>query len=97
MSWVMASLSISLEPLVLFNHLAKTWTVREELHEFERLEVWELVPLPDKAFIITLKWIYKVKLDELGGILKNKAQLGRSWLSSEEGIDFESHSLRLQD
>ncbi|GJW10596.1 hypothetical protein Tco_1576423, partial [Tanacetum coccineum] len=30
------------------------------------LEVWELVPPPDKAFVISLKWIYKVKLDELG-------------------------------
>ncbi|GJV34159.1 hypothetical protein Tco_1394559 [Tanacetum coccineum] len=40
--------------------------MQEELHEFERLEVWELVPPPDKAFVISLKWIYKVKLDELG-------------------------------
>ncbi|GJR53212.1 retrovirus-related pol polyprotein from transposon TNT 1-94 [Tanacetum coccineum] len=39
------------------------------------LEVWELVPHPDKVMVITLKWIYKVKLDELGGILKNKARL----------------------
>ncbi|GKB99671.1 hypothetical protein Tco_0985808 [Tanacetum coccineum] len=46
--------------------------MQEELHEFECLEVWELVPPPDKAFVISLKWIYKVKLDELGGILKNK-------------------------
>ncbi|GJS29876.1 hypothetical protein Tco_0490496, partial [Tanacetum coccineum] len=38
----------------------------EELHEFERLEVWELVPRLDKVMVITLKWIYKVKLDELG-------------------------------
>nr|GEY56422.1 Gag-Pol polyprotein [Tanacetum cinerariifolium] len=49
--------------------------MHEELHEFERLEVWELVPRPDKVMVITLKWIYKVKLDELGGILKNKARL----------------------
>ncbi|GKE94494.1 retrovirus-related pol polyprotein from transposon TNT 1-94 [Tanacetum coccineum] len=49
--------------------------MQEKLHEFERLKVWELVPPPDKAFVITLKWIYKVKLDELGGILKNKARL----------------------
>ncbi|GJR36388.1 uncharacterized mitochondrial protein-like protein [Tanacetum coccineum] len=40
--------------------------MQEELYEFERLEVWELVPPPDKAFVISLKWIYKVKLDELG-------------------------------
>nr|GEY19529.1 hypothetical protein [Tanacetum cinerariifolium] len=37
----------------------------EELNEFERLEVWELVPRPDQVMVITLKWIYKVKLDEL--------------------------------
>nr|GFD28014.1 integrase, catalytic region, zinc finger, CCHC-type, peptidase aspartic, catalytic [Tanacetum cinerariifolium] len=39
------------------------------------LEVWELVPRPDKVMVITLKWIYKVKLYELGGILKNKARI----------------------
>nr|GEV37088.1 uncharacterized mitochondrial protein AtMg00810-like [Tanacetum cinerariifolium]GEX44721.1 uncharacterized mitochondrial protein AtMg00810-like [Tanacetum cinerariifolium] len=36
-----------------------------ELNEFERLEVWKLVPRQDKLMVITLKWIYKVKLDEL--------------------------------
>nr|GFA30559.1 retrovirus-related Pol polyprotein from transposon TNT 1-94 [Tanacetum cinerariifolium] len=61
----------------------------EELHEFERLEVWELVPRPDKVMVITLKWIYKVKLDELGGILKNKARLVARGYRQEEGIDFE--------
>nr|GEY93793.1 retrovirus-related Pol polyprotein from transposon TNT 1-94 [Tanacetum cinerariifolium] len=40
--------------------------MQEELNEFERLEVWELVPQPDKVMVITLKWIYKVKLNELG-------------------------------
>nr|GEX14324.1 hypothetical protein [Tanacetum cinerariifolium] len=41
--------------------------IQEELNEFERLGVWEFVPRPDKVMVITLKWIYKVKLDELGG------------------------------
>ncbi|GKF67753.1 retrovirus-related pol polyprotein from transposon TNT 1-94, partial [Tanacetum coccineum] len=36
-----------------------------ELNEFEHLEVWELVPRPDKVMVITLKLIYKVKLDIL--------------------------------
>ncbi|GKA00081.1 retrovirus-related pol polyprotein from transposon TNT 1-94 [Tanacetum coccineum] len=40
--------------------------MQEELNEFERLKVWELVPRPDKVMVITLKWVYKVKLDELG-------------------------------
>nr|GEX89738.1 retrovirus-related Pol polyprotein from transposon TNT 1-94 [Tanacetum cinerariifolium] len=63
--------------------------IQEELHEFERLKVWELVPRPDKVMVITLKWIYKVKLDELGGILKNKARLVARGYHQEEGIDFE--------
>nr|GEZ66690.1 hypothetical protein [Tanacetum cinerariifolium] len=61
----------------------------EELNEFERLEVWELVPRPDQVMVITLKWIYKVKHDELGGILKNKARLVARGYRQEEGIDFE--------
>ncbi|GJY17045.1 hypothetical protein Tco_0388536 [Tanacetum coccineum] len=34
--------------------------MQEELNEFERLEVWELVPRPDKVMVINLKWIYKI-------------------------------------
>nr|GFB38241.1 retrovirus-related Pol polyprotein from transposon TNT 1-94 [Tanacetum cinerariifolium] len=43
----------------------------------------------DKVMVITLKWIYKVKLDELGGILKNKARLVARGYRQEEEIDFE--------
>ncbi|GJX96299.1 retrovirus-related pol polyprotein from transposon TNT 1-94, partial [Tanacetum coccineum] len=63
--------------------------MQEELNEFERLEVWEIVPRPDKVMVITLKWIYKVKLDELRDILKNKARLLARGYHQEEGIDFE--------
>nr|GEX00873.1 hypothetical protein [Tanacetum cinerariifolium] len=63
--------------------------MQEELNEFERLEVWELVPHLDKVMVITLKWIYKVKLDKLGGILKNKARLVACAYCQVERIDFE--------
>nr|GFB55583.1 hypothetical protein [Tanacetum cinerariifolium] len=59
--------------------------MQEELNEFKRLEVWELVPRPDQVMVITLK----VKLDELGGILKNKARFVAHGYRQEEGIDFE--------
>ncbi|GJZ54357.1 retrovirus-related pol polyprotein from transposon TNT 1-94 [Tanacetum coccineum] len=83
-----------------YNYMSKLFSVttmlscwieamQEELNEFERLKVWELVPRPDKVVVITLKWIYKVKLDELGGILKNKARLVARGYRQEEGIDFE--------
>ncbi|GKB86707.1 retrovirus-related pol polyprotein from transposon TNT 1-94 [Tanacetum coccineum] len=63
--------------------------IQEEIYEFERLEVWELVPRPDKAMIISLKWIFKVKLDEYGGVLKNKARIVAKGYHQEEGIYFE--------
>ncbi|GKE07380.1 retrovirus-related pol polyprotein from transposon TNT 1-94, partial [Tanacetum coccineum] len=50
-------------------------TMQEEIHEFERLQVWELVSCLDKVMLIKTKWIYKVKTDEFGGVLKNKARL----------------------
>ncbi|GKE43272.1 retrovirus-related pol polyprotein from transposon TNT 1-94 [Tanacetum coccineum] len=59
--------------------------MQKELNEFERLKVWELVPRPDKVMIITLKWIYKVKRDEIGGILNNKAHLVALGYRQEEG------------
>ncbi|GKB25908.1 retrovirus-related pol polyprotein from transposon TNT 1-94 [Tanacetum coccineum] len=39
--------------------------------------------------IIALKWIYKVKLDEYGDVLKNKARLVSKGYRQEEGNDFE--------
>ncbi|GJY91860.1 retrovirus-related pol polyprotein from transposon TNT 1-94 [Tanacetum coccineum] len=63
--------------------------MQEEIHEFERLQVWELVPCPKKFMLIKQKWIYKVKTDEFGGVLKNKARLVAQGFRQEEGIDFE--------
>ncbi|GKE85679.1 retrovirus-related pol polyprotein from transposon TNT 1-94, partial [Tanacetum coccineum] len=60
----------------------------EEIHEFERLEVWELVPCPDRIMLIKMKWIFKVKKDKFGRNLKNKARLVAKGYHQEEGIDF---------
>ncbi|GKC49790.1 retrovirus-related pol polyprotein from transposon TNT 1-94 [Tanacetum coccineum] len=64
-------------------------TMQEEIHEFERLQVWKLVPCPDKIMLIKLKWIYKVKIDKFSEVLKNKARLVIQGFKKEEGIDFE--------
>ncbi|GJV27989.1 retrovirus-related pol polyprotein from transposon TNT 1-94 [Tanacetum coccineum] len=61
--------------------------MKEEIHEFERRDVWELVPRPSNIMII--KWIFKVKLAKYGGVLKNKAWLVAKGNRQEEGIDFE--------
>nr|GEU68743.1 retrovirus-related Pol polyprotein from transposon TNT 1-94 [Tanacetum cinerariifolium] len=55
---------------------------------FEESSTQEPVTRPDRVMIITLKWIYKLKLDELGSVLKNKACLVARGYHQEEGIDF---------
>nr|GEU55593.1 hypothetical protein [Tanacetum cinerariifolium] len=51
---------------------APSWidAMQEEIHEFKRLQVWELVPCLDKVMLIKLEWIYKVKTDKFGGCYK---------------------------
>nr|GEV98058.1 hypothetical protein [Tanacetum cinerariifolium] len=80
---------VPIPKLISVQSLSSIEAMQEELNEFERLEVWELVPRPDKVMVITLKWIYKVKLDEPGGILKNKTRLVARGYRQEEGIEFE--------
>ncbi|GKF74999.1 retrovirus-related pol polyprotein from transposon TNT 1-94, partial [Tanacetum coccineum] len=63
--------------------------MQEEIHEYERLDVWILVLCPDNILIIPLKWIFKIKLDEYGDVLKNKARLVAKGYRQEAGIDFE--------
>ncbi|GJU04215.1 retrovirus-related pol polyprotein from transposon TNT 1-94 [Tanacetum coccineum] len=63
--------------------------MQDEIHEFDRLQVLQLVPQPDYVMIIALKWIYKVKLDEYGDVQKNKARLVAKGYRQEEGFDFE--------
>nr|GEV04176.1 hypothetical protein [Tanacetum cinerariifolium] len=63
--------------------------MQEEIHEFKRLQVWEFVSCSDKVMLIKLKWIYKVKTNEFGGVLKNKARLVTQGFKKREGIDFE--------
>nr|GEX30871.1 hypothetical protein [Tanacetum cinerariifolium] len=47
------------------------------------------VPIPEVTSAQSSSTIYKVKLDKLGGILKNKAHLVARGYRQEEGIDFE--------
>ncbi|GJT13409.1 retrovirus-related pol polyprotein from transposon TNT 1-94 [Tanacetum coccineum] len=63
--------------------------MQEEIHEFDRLDVWEFIPTSDSSHRLSLQWIYKVKLDEYGDVLKNKARLVAKGFRQEEGLDFE--------
>ncbi|GJW71052.1 retrovirus-related pol polyprotein from transposon TNT 1-94 [Tanacetum coccineum] len=79
----------------IIDELERPVFTRLQLHEqalfcyYDAFLTSELVPRPDKVMIITLKFIYNVKLDEMGGILKNKARLVARGYRQEEGINFE--------
>ncbi|GJS75080.1 hypothetical protein Tco_0724961 [Tanacetum coccineum] len=50
-------------------------SMQEELHQFGRLKVWELVDKPFGKTVIKLKWLWKNKKDEDNTIIRNKARL----------------------
>jgi hypothetical protein len=45
--------------------------MEEELNNFKRNKVWELMPRP-KQNVIGTKWIFRNKQDEFGVVTKNK-------------------------
>ena len=49
--------------------------MEEELNQFERNDVWELVEKPSNYPIIGTEWIFRNKLDENGIVIRNKARL----------------------
>lgn len=49
--------------------------MKEELEALEKNDTWELVDLPKGIKPITSKWIFKIKRNADGSILKHKARL----------------------
>jgi hypothetical protein len=60
----------------------------EEIDSVKRNQTWELVDLPQGHRAITLKWVYKLKRNEAGEIVKHKARLVARGFVQQEGIDF---------
>nr|GEV13190.1 hypothetical protein [Tanacetum cinerariifolium] len=64
-------------------------SMQEELYQFIRLDVWELVSSPDGIKPLTLKWLFKNKHDEENTVIHNKTRLVVRGYRQEEGINFE--------
>ncbi|GJU05672.1 gag-pol polyprotein [Tanacetum coccineum] len=49
--------------------------MHDELHQFDRLQVWELIDKPFGKKVIKLKWLWKNKKDEDQTVIRNKRDL----------------------
>nr|GEY90217.1 retrovirus-related Pol polyprotein from transposon TNT 1-94 [Tanacetum cinerariifolium] len=64
-------------------------SMQEELHQFDRLDVWELVDRPLCKNVINIKWLWKNKHDEENTVIRNKSRLVAKGYAQKEGVDFE--------
>jgi hypothetical protein len=63
--------------------------MQSEMDAVEKNCTWELADLPHGHNTITLKWVFKLKMDETGAIVKHKARLVARSFVQREGIDFD--------
>jgi hypothetical protein len=62
--------------------------MQEELNNFKRNEVWNLVPCP-KQNVVGTNWVFRNKQDEHGVVTRNKARLVAKGYAQVAGLDFE--------
>lgn len=69
----------------------KRWkeAMEKELEAVERNKTWELTTLPPGHMPIGLKWVYKLKKDTSGNVVKYKARIVAKGYVQRRGIDFE--------
>jgi hypothetical protein len=61
--------------------------MQEELNNFTRNKVWELVERP-KQNAISTKWVFRNKQNEHGVVTRNKVRLVAQGFTDIEGLDF---------
>jgi hypothetical protein len=63
-------------------------TLHEELNNFTRNQVWELVERKKNYNVINTKWVFRNKQDQDGVVVRNKARLVAQGYTQVEGLDF---------
>ncbi|XP_028201832.1 uncharacterized protein LOC114386018 [Glycine soja] len=61
----------------------------EELNQFKRNDVCDLIPKPTFHKSIGTQWVFQNKLDKSEIIVRNKARLVAKGYNQEEGIDYD--------
>ena len=84
----------------------KWWSAMEvEMKSMKDRKVWHLVPVPKLKSVLGSRWVYNLKWDEMGKIVRFKARLvvqgykqvmGRFfWQNLWSGGEFHCHSLKM--
>lgn len=63
--------------------------MEDELESIKRNETWQLVSLPSDKKPIGVKWVYKVKVNPSGEVVKHKAKLVARGFLQKAGIDYD--------
>ena len=63
--------------------------MHDELLQFQRNDVWTLVPRPEGVHIIGTKWIFRNKTDEEGNVIRNEDWLVAQGYSQMEGVEYD--------
>nr|GAT59056.1 predicted protein [Mycena chlorophos] len=62
--------------------------IREELEMLEKNGTWELADAPHHANIVGNKWVFRIKRDAAGRVVRYKARLVAQGFSQVEGVDY---------
>ena len=63
--------------------------MKEELDILKEQDVWTVVPTPQNRNIVGCRWVYKIKRDAMGNIIRYKARLVAQGYSQQPGTDFD--------
>lgn len=62
--------------------------MQAELDQLHEMGTWDLVERPAERSVIGCKWVFRIKRDSEGRIVKYKARLVAQGFSQKEGIDY---------
>ena len=83
---------LSIEESTSYEKAAKNenWrnAMKSEILSIEKNRTWELTDLPKNHKAIDIKWIFKLKKNPNGEIMKHKARLVENGYAQQFGVDY---------